>query len=165
MTMSDFRYFVISSGGERCDGYEQRRAAEAVALEYGDGAHLVDTVAAVYTPLIEIVEEGALKLLGFGAWNTALGPAENLIEAVKKGYGPLVRAFLAKGGNGLAREARDAGGSTALHWATAGGKAALVELLLAHGADPDAQDGRGTTVRELARQRHPELAALLDRSN
>jgi ankyrin repeat protein len=161
--MNGFRYFVISPGGQRCDGYEHRLAAEAVALEQGEGAHLVDTVAAVYTPLIEIVEAGALKLLGYGAWNTSQGPEQNLIDAIKKGYAPLVRAFLVKGGDDLAHQARDARGATALHWAVAGGKAALVELLLARGADPEARDGRGTTVRELARQRHPELAALLDR--
>ena len=66
MTMSDFRYFVISSGGERCDGYEQRRAAEAVALEYGDGAHLVDTVAAVYAVLKgarRLIDASAAKLM------------------------------------------------------------------------------------------------------
>jgi ankyrin repeat protein len=160
--MNDFRYQVVSPDGARCDGYEHRPAAEAVALEQGEGAHLVDSVAAVYTPLIEIVEEGALKLLGYGAWNTSQAPALNLIDAVKKGYGPLVRAFLAKGDD-LARQARDGRGSAALHWAVAGGKAEVVALLLAHGADAEARDGRGTLVRELARSRHPELLALLDR--
>ncbi|MDP6069725.1 MAG: ankyrin repeat domain-containing protein [Alphaproteobacteria bacterium] len=159
--MNDFRYQVISPDGGRCDGFEHRPAAEAVALEQGEGAHLVDTVAAVYTPLIEIVEGGGLKLLGFGAWNTAQAPARNLIDAVKKGYEPLVRAFLAKGGD-LAPAARDGRGATALHWAVAGGKAGVVALLLARGADPEARDGRGTLVRELARQRHPELLAMLD---
>ena len=73
----------------------------------------------------------------------------------------MVRAFLAKGGD-LAPAARDGRGATALHWAVAGGKAGVVALLLAHGADPEARDGRGTLVRELARQRHPELLAMLD---
>ncbi len=160
--MGDFRYLVISPDGERCAGYEHRAAAEAVARQHGEGAHLVDTVAAVYTPLIEIVEGGGLKLLGYGAWNTGAGAGENLIEAVKKGYEPLVRAFLAKGEDDLARQARDGRGGTALHWAVAGGQLALVELLLAHGADAGARDGRGTSVRELAQRRHPELLATLD---
>ena len=51
MNAAGLRYFVRSPDGAVIAGYETRRAAEYVALEYGDGAVLVDTLAQTYYPM------------------------------------------------------------------------------------------------------------------
>jgi uncharacterized protein len=51
---------------------------------------------------------------------------------------------------------------TALHGAAARGFTSIVQLLLAHGADPDARDANGRTALELA-QPHQDTVELLER--
>ncbi len=48
--MTDRRYYVRSPDGGMIAGYDDPNAAKAVALDYGDGAHLVDTQAQAYHP-------------------------------------------------------------------------------------------------------------------
>ncbi len=153
------RFFVISPGGGRIDGFDARVSAEAAALAHGDGAHVVDTVAQVYHPIAQIVEDGAVKYLEYGAWNTSLSADDNVIEAVKKGYAPIVHAFIAKGGSAAAV---DANGGTALHWAAARGDKDVILALLETGADPAAEDGKRRTPADIAMSKHPEIADLLD---
>ncbi len=145
------RFYVIAPDGETVVGYTKRLIAERVAVEYGDGAHVVDTGASVYEPIAQRIEGGAPVYTAHGAWDTARGDADaNLIEAVKKGYAPIVQAFLAHGGGA---DARDANGGTALIWAVARGEAEVVRLLLDCGADVNARDGAGMSALALAQRR------------
>ena len=51
---------------------------------------------------------------------------------------------------------------TPLHWAALGNNKEVVEILLKHGADVNAQGGRGKTALELARQRrHTDIVNLI----
>ncbi len=149
--MTERRYYVRSPDAGVIAGYDDPNAAGAVALDYGDGAHLVDTHAQAYHPIAQVVADGELAFVDIGGWGAGkLGLGHNLVEAVKKGHVAIVHAFLAKGADA---DAKDANGGPALLWAVAGGKAEIVELLLAHGADPGARDGDGTGALELARKR------------
>jgi Ankyrin repeats (3 copies) len=154
------RFYVRSATGDAIIGVDAREAAVALALDFGAGAHLVDTHAQAYHPIIEEVAEGALSFLAIGGWNTRRhDPDIDLIEAIKKGHVALVHAFLAKGADSCARDDR---GGTALHWAVAGGRAEIVRLLLDHGADRAATDGSGLSALALAKSRgNAVLADLL----
>jgi len=67
-----------------------------------------------------------------GFWSTARTP----ITAISAGYSPLLTA-------------------------AANGRLDIAKLLLAHGADPDAQTNDGKSALSLATERnHPEVAAL-----
>jgi hypothetical protein len=62
-------------------------------------------------------------------------------------------------------DARDADGRTALMLATLHGQARAVDVLLAHGADPNAADARGTTpLRAALAGNQPDIAAALQRA-
>jgi hypothetical protein len=62
-------------------------------------------------------------------------------------------------------DARDPSGRTALMMATLHGQAEAVEVLLAHGADPNAADARGTTPLQAAiAGAQPAIAAALRRA-
>ncbi len=163
MTAGGRRYYVRSPDGGMIAGYDDPNAAKAVALDYGDGAHLVDTHAQAYHPIAQVVADGELTYVDIGGWGAGkLSLERNLIEAVKKGHAAIVHGFLAKGADA---DAKDANGGPALLWAVAGGKAEIVELLLAHGADVNARDGDGTGALELARKRHKRaLIELLQRA-
>ena len=65
MTPARQRYFVRSRDGAVIAGFELREAEEFVALEYGDGASMVDTLAQAYYPMAQAVEDKALLRLGF----------------------------------------------------------------------------------------------------
>lgn len=120
------RFFARSPDGRGIAGYETREAVEFVALEYGDGAHLIDSLAQVYHPMIQEVESGELVYLPFGSWDGGRFDAEgNLIEGIKKGHPAIVHALLAKGADA---NARDRDGGPALVWAAAGGNAEIVSL-------------------------------------
>ena len=159
MATQDHRYYVIPPGGEDAFGYDSSEAAKGVAREYGDGAHVVDTAAMPYYPMVERIEAGEPVYLEYGAWDTRVGRDRNLIEAVKKGYAPIVQAFLAKGAD---VNAADDTGGTALIWAVARGRAETVRLLLDSGAAVNARDADGMTALALARRKNAqEIADIL----
>ena len=102
------RSYVRSSDGRGIAGYDKRETAEFVALEYGAGAHLVDTLAPVCHPMIQEVEiiqgDKELTFLSIGSWGTGrFTPERDLIEAIKKGHIAVVHAFLAKGASANGR--------------------------------------------------------------
>ncbi len=159
--MSGHRYYVISPNGRMILGLDNTQAAEATAVEYGDGAQVIDTLAKAYQPMLQEVLEGELVISGVSGWDTGKpgGLDRDLIEAVKKGKAAIVRAFLEKGAD---PNARDRNGGAALHWAAGGGKADIIRLLLDAGADTEARDHNGMTALDVARRRgRKDLAALL----
>jgi hypothetical protein len=104
-------------------------------------------------------DAGEPVYLEYGAWDTRVGVDRNLMEAVKKGYPPIVQAFLAKGAN---VNAADGDGGTPLIWAVARGQPETVRLLLESGADANAADAEGMTALKLAeRKKLPEIAEIL----
>jgi len=153
------RFYVRSADGRGIAGYDTRETAEYVALEYGNGAHVVDTEAPVYTPMLQEVEGRELVYLPYGAWGAGrFGLDQDLIDAIKKGHVAVVHAFLAKGAD---PNARDRDGAPALCWAAAGGNAAIVSLLIHAGADVDARDQDGDSAVDVARERGKEDVAKL----
>ena len=132
-------------------GYDAPDAAKAVALEYGEGAVVVDTLAQAYYPVAEEVIGGELLHSGVAGWTAGKSNLErDLIEAIRKGHPAVVHAFLTKGSDA---NARDANGGTALHWAASRGNTEIAELLLEAGADAAATDGEGNTAREVAEKK------------
>ncbi len=158
-----YRFFARTSDGQAIFGFDTLEGATTAALEYGEGAFVIDTSAQTYNPVLHSVREGELKITGYGGWGAGrLGLDRDYIEAIKKGHVAIVHAFLAKGAD---VNARDANGGPALHWAVGGGKSAIIELLLEHGVDVSVVDGNGQTAAELARKRgRTEILGLLDRS-
>jgi hypothetical protein len=150
MATADHRYVVLSPDSSVVVSYDRLEIARAVAQDYGDGAHVIDTVVMPYHPFAEIVEEGEPVYLEYGGWDTKVGSLGNLIEAIKKGYAPIVRAF-AEAVPDLNQ--MDQKGGTPLMWAVARRKPVLVELLLSRGADPEFPDSDGTTPGALAEQK------------
>ncbi len=155
-----YRYYVRSPDGRAMFGFETSEAAETAARAYGEGAHVVDTLAQAYKPMLQEIRDGELVISGFGGWDTGrFGLDRDLIEAIKKGHVALAHAFLAKGADA---NARDQHGGPALHWAVAGGRAETVKLLLDEGADASARDGEGQTALDLAKARgKDEIAKML----
>ncbi len=49
-------------------GYDDLNAARAVALDYGEGAHLIDTNAQAYHPIAQEVSDGELVYVEIGGW-------------------------------------------------------------------------------------------------
>jgi hypothetical protein len=148
MTDDSHRYYVRSPDGRMITGYDRPDAAKAVALEYGEGAVVVDTLAQAYYPVAEEVIGGELLHAGLGGWNAGKqNPAKDLIEAIRKGHPAVVHAFLAKGSD---PNSRDANGGTALHWAASRGSAEIARLLLDAGADPGATDAQDNTPLQVA---------------
>ena len=159
MSQTPRRFYVVSPDLATAAGFDAREAAEAAALAFGDGAHVVDTVSRPYQPAASRVENGEVRFVGFGSFDARLGLDACLIEAARKGYAPLVSAYLAKGANA---DAVDAGGSPAIVWAVAGGSPEVVRLLIGAGADPGRADGDGMTALRLAQQRRrSDLAAIV----
>ncbi len=160
MTDQPHRYYVRSPDGRMITGYDRPDAARAVALEYGEGAVVVDSLAQAYYPVAEEVIGGELLHAGVGGWNAGKqNPAKDLIEAIRKGHPAVVHAFLVKGSD---PNTRDANGGTALHWAASRGNAEIARLLLDAGADPAATDGDGNTPLQIAEKKgRQKLVALL----
>lgn len=147
-----YRYYVRSPDGRAIFGLDMIEVARTVALEYGEGACLVDTLAQAYHPMLQVVtrEPAGLALVfsAIGGWDTGRFTLDrDLIEAVKKGSAPIVHAFIEKGASA---NARDANGGTALHWAAGRGSLDVVALLLAKGADVNARDSAGQTALDVA---------------
>jgi ankyrin repeat protein len=148
MTDDPHRYYVRSPDGRMITGYDRPDTAKAVALEYGEGAVVVDTLAQAYYPVAEEVIGGELLHAGVGGWNAGRqNPAKDLIEAIRKGQPAVVHAFLVKGSD---PNSRDDNGGTALHWAASRGSAEIARLLLDAGANPDASDAQGNTPLQIA---------------
>lgn len=163
MTGEPHRYYVRSPDGRMITGYDRPDAAKAVALDYGEGAVVVDTLARAYYPAAEEVIGGELLHGGVAGWNAGKpNPSRDLIEAIRKGHPAIVHAFLKKGSN---PNTRDANGGTALHWAASRGNAEIARLLLDAGADPSATDGDGNTPRQVAENKgKTALATILDKT-
>lgn len=159
MTEETYRYYVRSPDGRMITGYDRPDSAKAVALDYGDGAVMVDTAAQAYYPVAEEVVGGDLLHTGVAGWNAGRSdPARDLIEAIRKGHPAVVHAFLKKG---VDPNNRDANGGTALHWAAARGNPEIVTLLLDAGADRTTTDGEGKTPLDVAQNKGKARAATL----
>lgn len=159
MDNPETRYYVLPSDDDNITCVGKPELAVRFAAGFGEGTHIVDTLASPYYPMVQRIEDGEPVYLEYGGWDTRSHPEANLIEAVKKGYAPIVRAFLAKGAdvNGA-----DGNGGTALIWAVAGGNGDIVALLIAAGADLDAADSGGVTAIKLAEERgRDEIAEIL----
>ena len=155
MTDNSSRYYVRSPDGRMIVGYDDAKVAGAVALDYGEGAHLIDTRAQAYHPIAQEVSGGELAYVEIGGWGAGkFSDERNLIESIKKGHPAIVHAFLAKGAD---PNAKDANGGPAIVWAVARGKPEVVELLIARGADVNARDPDGTRALDLARRRGKEV--------
>ncbi len=114
-------------------GYDDLNAAGAVALDYGEAAHLVDTNAQACHPIAQEVSDGQLVHVQIGGWGAGKFSVErNLIESIKKGHVAIVHAFLAKGAD---PNTKDDNGAPAMLWAVARGKADVAELLTTYGTD------------------------------
>ncbi len=157
------RFYVIAPDGRIIVGLDISEAAEAAALDHGEGTFVVDTLAKNYQPMLQMVMDGELVIAGVSGWDTGKPDMldRDLIEAVKRGKLPIVVAFLEKGASA---NARDRQGGTALHWAVGGGHPEIVSLLLEHGADASAKDANGLTPLDVARRRkHGDIIALLEK--
>ncbi len=156
----DRRYIVIPKGADAAGGFDTRDGAEAAAKAFGDGCDVIDTNAALYQPIVSQVQGDEMVYLEYGGWGPKPGLGGGLIEAARKGYAPIVKAFLARGADPAAT---DPNGATALTWAVAKGDADSVRDLLAAGANPGHPDHHGVTPLDLARRKkHDSLAALLE---
>ena len=113
----DSRYFVRSPDGESIAGYDRHEAAEQAAIKLGEHAHVVDTLAPVYVPMIQQVFGGELQILGVGGWGAdRLSLEQNFLQAIKRKQLAIVHAFVARGAN---PDTRDEAGRPAIIWAVA----------------------------------------------
>ena len=145
------QFFVRSPDGRAIKGYADKEVADYVALEFGDGAIIVDTQATTYKPLAEEVIGGKVRYMGVGGWGArTLGANQNLIEAIKRKHLAATHAYLELGAS---PDATDKNGGPALHWAVASGHLDIIKLLLANGATVDARDTDGKTAGDLAEER------------
>ncbi len=55
-----YRYYVRSPDGRAIFGFESTEAAETAARAYGEGAHVIDTLAQAYRPMLQEMRGGAL---------------------------------------------------------------------------------------------------------
>jgi ankyrin repeat protein len=94
-------------------------------------------------------EEVAGLLLRHGGSDRAAG-ALDVHRSAERGYDGRL-AWLLDRDPALVSRRDVVGGRTPLHWAAAGGRGSIAELLLARGADPDARDKRGESPADLAR--------------
>lgn len=158
------RFFLCPPEGGTMTGISGLKPAREAALEMGDGALIVDTMAQTYRPMLQECRDGEIVFAGFGGWDTGkFGIDRDFIEAIKKGNAVIVLAFLSKGAN---VNAVDNNGGPALHWAVGGGKAKIVQLLLNHGANLTATDSHGQTALELAGKKNlPEIINHLKQAN
>jgi hypothetical protein len=148
---AESRYFVRSPGGESIASYDRAEAAERAALSLGENAHVVDSLAPVYVPLIQRVVDGQLRILGVGGWGAdRLSPEQNFLQAIKRKQLAAVHAFFARGANPNVRDER---GRPAIIWAVASGQLEIVQFLLEKGADPAVADPNGVTALSLAAER------------
>jgi len=147
--MQNLRYFTRSPDGRAMYGFGTMQGAETAAVEYGDGAFVVDTGALTYEPMVQMVKDGELVYFGVSGWNTnKLNESENLIEGIRNGQVAIAHAYIERGAD---VNYVDQHGGTPLHWAAARGLADIVELLLAHGGKPDIKDKDGEMPADIAK--------------
>ncbi len=160
---SDSRYFVRSPDSESITGYDRLEAAELATKSLGENAHLVDTLAPVYVPMIQRVIDGELQILGVGGWGAdRLSLEQNLLQAIKRNQVAIVHAFVAKGAD---PDTRDEQGRPAIIWAVASGRPGIVQFLLEQGADPAVSDPQGVTALGLATERREtEIIAVIEQA-
>ena len=158
---AESRYFVRSPDGVSITRYGRPEAAELAAKSLGENAHVVDTLAPVYVPMIQRVVDGELKILGVGGWGAdRLSLEQNLLQAIKRKQVAIVHAFVAKGAD---PDTRDERGRPAIIWAVASGRPEIVQFLLEQGADPAATDPQGVTALGLATERQEtEIIAAIE---
>ncbi len=152
------RFYSVSPDGKIVAGFDFRAGAETAAVAFGDGAHVIDTASSAYQPAVSMVEGGEMVIAGYGSFDARDGLEKNLIEAIKKGFAPTVRAFLAKGADA---NAVDANGGTALIWAAAKGSGEIAAILIEAGADVNKADHGGMTPLKLAEKKNKETVAAL----
>ncbi len=145
------RFVVVTADRRAVGGFDNVQGAEAAAVAFGDGAHVIDTNSGPYQPAVQVVEDGELRLVGYGAFDRAQGLDGNLVEAAKKGVLPAVIAFLARGAD---VNATGPGGGSALMWAVARGNQEMFHTLMNAKADPDLADNSGLTPRRLATKKN-----------
>ena len=158
---ADSRYFVRSPDGESITSHDRPEAAELAAISLGEKAHVVDTLAPVYVPMIQRVVDGELQILGVGGWGAdRLSLEQNLLQAIKCKQIAIVHAFVAKGAD---PDTRDERGRPAIIWAVASGRPEIVQFLFEQGADLAATDPQGVTVLGLATERREtEIIAAIE---
>jgi len=150
MTVENRRYVVISPDRKTVSGFDNLAGAEAAAVAFGDGAHVMDTFSGVYEPALQTVEGGEVVLTGHGSFNRKNGFDANLLEAAKRAIPAAVIGFLARGGDA---NAADDNGGTVLHWAVASGSLDVVSILIGAGADCGRADNAGMTPLALAERK------------
>ncbi len=149
--MAKLRYYTRSPDGRAIYGFGTMQGAETAAKEYGDGAHIIDTGALTYEPMVQVVKDGEIVYFGVSGWDTnKLNDSMNMIEGIKNGNVAIVHAYLERGGD---VNYVDRLGGTPLHWAAARGLIDIVELLLSCGAKPDVRDADGETPGDIAKQK------------
>lgn len=150
-----------SADGGSIASYGSHEAAEGAAVSLGDGAHVVDTQAPVYVPMIQQVVGGELRILGVGGWGAdRLSAGQNFLQAIKRKQLAIVHAYLSAGADPNTRDER---GRPAIIWAVASGRPEIVQFLLEQGADPNAADADGMTALGLAAERgSEEIASLIE---
>jgi len=160
---ADSRYFVRSPDGKSIGSYDRPEAAETGAKSLGENAHVVDTLAPVYVPMVQRVVDGELQILGVGGWGAdRLSLEQNLLQAIKRKQVAIVHAFVAKGAD---PDTRDERGRPAIIWAVASGRPEIVQFLLEQGADPAATDPQGVTALGLATERREtEIIAAIEQA-
>jgi hypothetical protein len=148
---ADSRYFVRSPDGASISSYDRPKAAELAAKSLGENAHVVDTLAPVYVPMIQRVVDGELQILGVGGWGAdRLSLEQNLLQAIKRKQVAIVHTFVAKGADPGTRDER---GRPAIIWAVASGRPEIVQFHLEQGADPAVTDPEGVSALGLATER------------
>jgi hypothetical protein len=160
---AESRYFVRSPDGVSIASCDRPEAAELAAKSLGENAHVVDTLAPVYVPMIQRVVEGELQILGVGGWGAdRLSLEQNLLQAIKRKQVAIVHAFVAKGAD---PDTRDERGRPAIIWAVASGRPEIVQFLLEQGADPAVADPEGATALGLATERREtEIIAAIEQA-
>jgi len=157
------RYLVRSPDGQLITGYDRPEVAEQAAIGLGENAHVVDTLAPVYVPMIQRVVDGELQILGVGGWGAdRLSLEQNLLQAIKRKQVAIVHAFFAKGAD---PDTRDEAGKPAIIWAVASGRLEIVQFLLEKGVDPTVTDPGGVTALGLATERREtEITSILEQA-
>ena len=141
------QFIIVTSDGQARGGFDNLQGAEAAAVAFGDGTHVIDTRSGPYQPAVQVVEDGEMRLVGHDAFDRRQGLDGNLVEAAKRDILPAVIAFLARGAN---INAVGPGGGSALMWAVARGNQDIFDVVMDAGADPDLADKAGLTPRQLA---------------